>query len=228
MNDLSATALGTVLLHRGELYCLNDKDPDPTGVIGIVAPGTGLGLSLMVQVNNNFVPLPSEGGHADFAPRNEHEVALWRLLHKNLGHVSVERLVSGPGIYKIYKTLRQIRDHEEPHWPESQAFDQDPSAAVSRAALEDKDELSLQAIRMFCEMFGAVAGNLALIGFTTGGIYLAGGVPKKILPFLKEDHFMNAFLDKGRFRSLLESIPVRVVLNEKTALMGAAKCALDM
>jgi glucokinase len=172
------------------------------------------------------LPVPSEGGHADFAPNNEAEMKLWRYLHQHYGHVSIERVVSGSGLVNIYNWLKDSGRLTEPDWLNQKLKEMDPAKVITEAALASKDPGCVEALNMFVSIFGAVAGNLALTGITTGGVYLGGGIPPKILSKLKEDVFMEAFTNKGRFKGFLEKISVKVVLNDKAALIGAAYCAM--
>jgi glucokinase len=226
INDLAATALAVPLLHGSELSTLNAM-PAERGNIGLVAPGTGLGVSLLVVADGKLYPIASEGGHVDFAPRNDDEVDLWRYLRQREDHVSVERLASGPGISAIYSWLKGRDRYEEPEWFVEKMKANDPPAVISEAALVEKLEPCIKTLRLFVSILGAVAGNLALTGMTTGGMYLGGGIIPRILPMLEEADFMEAFADKGRFRDLLSRIPVHVILNDKAALLGAAWCALN-
>ncbi len=227
VNDLVATAMAVPLLNADEFYPLNQIDGEKDGHLGLIAPGTGLGIAMMLQHDGRYVPISSEGGHSDFAPNNEPETDLWQYLHRRFGHVSIERVVSGAGLVNIYDWLKNSgRVHE------SEGFDQkrnetDPAKAITDGALSNKDPACIEALEMFVSIFGAVAGNFALFGLTTGGIYLGGGISPKILPELKEDLFMKAFVNKGRFRGFLEKIPVNIILNDKAALIGAAHCALS-
>ena len=164
----------------------------------------------------------------DFAPRNNEEVGLWRYLNRRFGHVSIERVLSGPGLYDIYSWLRTSRRDKEPAYLKKMIRDMDPAKAISRAAMIHNNTVCRKALTVFVSILGAVSGNLALTGLTTGGVYLGGGIPPKILPALKDGVFMKAFTDKGRFKELLEKIPVRVILNDKAALLGAAHCAFKM
>ena len=226
INDLAATALAVPLLRGSELSTLNAM-PAESGNIGLVAPGTGLGVSLLVVAAGKLYPIASEGGHVDFAPRNEDEVDLWRFLRQREDHVSVERLASGPGISAIYSWLKKRDQYEEPEWFVEKMKANDPPAVISEAALVEKLEPCVKTLRLFVSILGAIAGNLALTGMTTGGMYIGGGIIPRILPILEEADFMGAFADKGRFRDLLSRIPVHVILNDKAALLGAAWCALN-
>ena len=227
INDVAATIRAVPLLTDQELFCLNRGKVIKEGVIGLVAPGTGLGQALMVWVDGRGVALATEGGHADFAPGNEREWDLRQYLHKRYGHVSVERVVSGPGLYHIYVWLKETTGYEEPSWLSEQLKESDPPKVVATAALDEKDPLCSEALTLFVSLLGSVCGNLALTGLTLGGLYLGGGIPPKILSALKRDVFMRAFTDKGRFRDLVSGIPVHVILNDKAALLGAADCALS-
>jgi len=226
MNDLTATALAVPLLQENELHTLNAVQSEP-GNIGVIAPGTGLGVSLLVLVDEKLRPVASEGGHADFAPKNEYEVDLWRHLRNIHGHVSVERLVSGPGISAIYEWLKERSHYKEPAWFAEKMKLNDPPAVISEAALVEKLEPCIETMELFVSILGAVAGNLALTGMTNGGIYIGGGIVPRILPILEEPGFMTAFTDKGRFGELLSKIPVHVILNDHAALLGAAWSALE-
>jgi glucokinase len=196
--------------------------------MGLIAPGTGLGMALMVWKDGNYVSMPSEGGHSDLAPQNETEVALWKYLHVRLGHVSVERVLSGPGLFITYCWLKFTGQGSEPAWLAQRMNEDDPSKVISELALVEKEPLCVKTLDLFVSILGATAGNLALTGLTMGGIYIGGGIAPKILPKLGEALFIKAFVDKGRFTGLLQSIPVRVILNDKAALLGAAHCALEM
>lgn len=227
INDLTATAMAIPHLKRREVATLNKGRPQRGGTLALVAPGTGLGQGLVVIYHNRPLPIPSEGGHVDFAPTNEHEVELWRALKKKFNHVSVERIASGPGLGNIYTWLKESGRYEEPQWLKELFLEGDPAKVIAENGLAERHPLCVEALRTFVSILGAVAGNLALTGMATGGVYLGGGIPPKILPALKTGPFMRAFTDKGRFRGLLEKIPVRVIMNEGAALLGAAECAFQ-
>ncbi len=228
INDLVATANSISLLSRDELCQLNEGYPAPEGNVGLVAPGTGLGISLLVFAEGRLHPVPSEGGHVDFAPTNDREMDLLRHLQAEMGHVSVEKLASGPGLYTIYKWLRATSTSQEPSWLRDRLQHEDPPKVISEVGLEKRDPICGEALEMFVSIIGSAAGNLALTGLTTGGMYLGGGISPKILPKLKEPLFLKSFSDKGRFTDLLKKVPVRVILNEKAALLGAAACAFGI
>jgi glucokinase len=225
INDLEANAYGVGLLGHEDLAVLNAGAADSTGTIAVVSAGTGLGESIAYWDGTAHRPLPSEGGHADFAPRSELETELLLFLRAEHGRVSTERVVSGPGLRNIYRFLHDVR-----HIPETPAVAEamrrgDPSAAITRAALAGECPLCDQTLDLFVSLYGAEAGNVALRSLATGGIYLGGGIAPKIIERLKGPGFMLAFTAKGRLSPLLENIPVRVILNDRTALLGAGRCA---
>jgi glucokinase len=225
VNDLTATALAIGRLGPQELVPLNRAAGDKAGAVALVAPGTGLGLGLMMNDNGRHLTLASEGGHADFAPTDEDEVRLWRYLRGRYDHVSLERVLSGQGLVNIYAWMHNEREAE----PSAEIMQApDPARAITRHALDGSDELCRDALLRFCRIMGAVAGNLALTGLTTGGVYIGGGIPPKILPILQKSDFMVGFSAKGRFSDLLADIPVWVIGNDKAALMGAAQRAFEL
>jgi glucokinase len=226
VNDLTATVMAIPLLSKDEFYALNQASSIKEQNLALIAPGTGLGKAMLIYQNGQFLPVSSEGGHADFAPNNKAEINLWQYLHQHYGHVSIERVLSGSGLVNIYNWLTDSGRFNVPEWFEQKRKKMDPAEAIAEAALASKDPGCVEALNMFVSIFGAVAGNLALTGMTTGGVYLGGGIPPKILSKLKEDIFINAFANKGRFKGYLEKIPVKVVLNDKAALIGAAYCAM--
>ena len=227
VNDLTATALSLPFLNSRESAALNKGRPQKDGNMALVAPGTGLGQGLVIFHRNEPVPVSSEGGHVDFAPAGEDQVRLWRFLQKRYGHVSVERIVSGPGLVDLYAWVKASRRIREPGWLKARFQEEDPAKVITDCALERKHSCCVEALDHFVRILGAVAGNLALTGLATGGVYLCGGIPPKIFQALKDGVFMEAFADKGRFEGLLKRIPVRVILNEQAAMVGAAACAFQ-
>jgi glucokinase len=229
INDLEANAYGIETLTAAQIYTLNEGDPAARGHRALIAAGTGLGMAGIYFDGEHYHPIPSEGGHIDFAPRNLMEEELLRYLAKKFnGHVSYERALSGMGIYNIYQFLRDEGYAEEPAWLAQEIANGDKSAAVSRAAAAGNAEIAVKTMQMFVEIYGAMAGNLGLIMKATGGVYLGGGIAPKILEKLKDGTFMRTFKDKGRMSSLVAAMPVRVILEDKTALNGAAQCAIKM
>jgi glucokinase len=224
LNDLEAFGHGIPLLNDDEMCVLNEGQP-ATGNCGIIAAGTGLGQASMIWDGSQHIPSASEGGHVDFAPRNEIEVELLRFMLKQFDRVSIERLVSGPGLFLIYDFLRSAGFGVESDAVARRLVDEDPSSVVSAAALEESDELSVRALDVFTSLYGAAAGNLALTLLSTGGIYIGGGIAPKILKKLQDGTFMRAFTDKGRFAGLLSKMPVKVILNSELPLFGSARVA---
>lgn len=234
-NDLVATGHGVSVLEPSDFSCLNPEQhdkrlkngafKDPYLNRAVIAPGTGLGESIIFGENKIC---PTEGAHSDFAPRSELEVRLWRFLHKKFGHVSYERVLSGPGLVNIYEFFVNEQNNEQkyPHSAQSSSLSSPYISLmpeeVSSKALSESCPLCIQALDLFVQILGAEAGNLALKSFALGGIYLGGGIPPKILKKLQEGSFMQSFQAKGRFQEFVASIPVYVILNEKAALYGAA------
>jgi len=223
INDLEATAYGISTLDGTEFETLNEGTVFHSGTKALIAAGTGLGESILYYDGAHFRPLASEGGHADFAPTNELEIELLRYLIARYGHVSYERVLSGPGLLNVYQFLKDTKRCEEPKWlRERFESGEDPGAVVTRAALANEAEISVQALDAFVSIYGAEAGNLALRAKSVRGLYVGGGIAPKILPKLMDGTFMRAFGSKGRYTELLAAVPVHVILNEKTALLGAA------
>jgi glucokinase len=223
LNDLEAAAYGIFTLAPDEFLVLNEGVIRRPGNKALIAAGTGLGETILFDDGKNYYPLASEGGHADFAARNELEIELLRYLIGRFGRVSYERVVSGPGLTNIYDFLKDKAGFVVPGpFAEKIAAAEDRSPLISQAALTGAPEIAVQALNMFVSVYGAEAGNLALKGKAIGGVYVGGGIAPKMLNKLKDGTFMQAFNDKGRYRELVSSIPVYVVLNEKAALRGAA------
>jgi glucokinase len=223
LNDLEAAAYGIFTLAPDEFLVLNEGVIRRPGNKVLIAAGTGLGETILFDDGKNYYPLASEGGHADFAARNELEIELLRYLIGRFGRVSYERVVSGPGLTNIYDFLKDKAGFAVPDpFAERIAAAEDPSPLISRAALAGEPEIAVQALKMFVSVYGAEAGNLALKGKAIGGVYVGGGIAPKMLNKLKDGTFMQAFNDKGRYQDLVSSIPVYVILNEKAALRGAA------
>lgn len=226
INDLEANAYGLRELEETEFAVLNSGEENPSGNYAVISAGTGLGQAGIHNENGKLRPFAAEGGHADFAPRNELEMELLRYLLTKFERVSVERVVSGRGLQNIYEFLRDTKKGSEPDWLAEEIKESgDVGAVVSKHGLDGKSAICEQTLEVFVSLYGAAAGNLALQVLATGGIYLGGGIAPKILPKLKEPVFLQSFTAKGRMRELLEKVPVRVVLNDKAALIGAAHFA---
>jgi len=224
INDLEANGYGIAELTAEQIYTLSEGDAGQVGNRALVAAGTGLGEGFLIWNGRMHVPYPSEGGHADFAPRNEDEIDLLRFLkQKYNGRISFERVVSGMGLTSIYEFLREVRGLEEPLWlAEKIAAADDPNSVITEMGLSAKAEICEKALEMFVSAYGAEAGNLALKVLSVGGLYIGGGIAPRILDKLKDGSFLKAFRDKGRLSQLLINMPVRVILDSRAALMGAA------
>jgi glucokinase len=225
INDLEATAWGLSVLPPTDLAVLQAGRPAATGNAAVIAAGTGLGEAGLVWDGRRHRPFASEGGHADWAPQDELQLDLWRFLAVERGHVSVERVLSGPGLHNIYRFLRDARGLAEPAWLADALREGPPAPVISRAALEGRSELCARALDTFVAIYGAEAGNLGLRVLATAGVYVGGGIAPQILPALQRPGFLEAFRAKGRLRPLLEAMPVRVVLNDQAGLVGAARRA---
>lgn len=228
INDLEANGYGITEVGHDKIFTLHAGDASSVGHRGLIAAGTGLGECLLIwdSILRRHLPIPSEGGHGDFAARNDTEIALLNYLRRKLnGRVSTERVVSGIGIQNIYEFLRDDQKMEEPQWLRDRMRTEDPNAVIGACAEDESSEICVKTFDLLVSAYGAEAGNLALKMLALGGLYLGGGVAPKILKFLSKGGFMEAFLDKGRMSPLLETIPVRVILDETCALLGAAAYA---
>jgi len=227
VNDLEATGHGILGLPPSALVPLQGGEPRKA-TMALIAAGTGLGEVLLIWDGRRHHVIGSEGGHTDFAPRTELEIELFRFLRREFGRVSYERAVSGPGLYNIYRFLLGSDGAPEAEWIRSRMETGDPSAVVAEAALDSRDTRAVQALDMFVSIYGAEAGNLALKALAVGGIFVAGGIAPKIRPKLEDGTFVTAFRDKGRLGGLMASIPVRLVLEPRAALLGAAAVARSL
>ena len=227
INDLEANAFGLAALDAGDLCTLSDGDPDAAGNLCVVSAGTGLGEAGVYFDGRRHHPFATEGGHASFSPTTEQESDLLRWLQGRFGHASWERVLSGPGLVNIYEFLRDTGRGPEPAWLAEEIRAGDAAAVISRHALDGSSDLCSEALDLFVRFYGIEAGNAALKYMATGGVLLGGGIAPRNLDKLRGGGFMSAFLDKGRMRPLLEAMPVRVILNQRTALLGAARCAAE-
>lgn len=225
LNDLEATGYAISALRKEEFFTLNEGKRKE-GNCAVLAPGTGLGEAGMIWNGTHHVPFACEGGHVDFAPRDELEMELLRYCIEEYGHVSYERLISGPGIYQMYRFLVDMRLEEEDPETRRAFFENDPPVVIAQLALEEEDPVAIRTMHWFASLYGAEAGNVALKFFSLGGIYLAGRITSSLASFIQESEFMKSFADKGRFTALLKDIPVHIVLNEETVLLGIA-CFLN-
>ena len=221
INDFQAIGYGMAQLQATDFVELQAGRPEEEGRRALIGAGTGLGEALLIWQDDHYVPWPTEGGHVDFAPRDELEMELLRWLRTAHGHVSYEMVLSGPGLVRIYEFL-----HDSGRFPDSPAVWKGITAAsISEQALAGSDELAEAALDCFVRIYGAQAGNFALNCLATGGVYIAGGIAPHILEKLRHDSFIEAFRDKGPLSHLMHDIPVSVILNEKAGLLGAAECA---
>jgi glucokinase len=226
INDLEANGYGIPELAPESIVTLHDGDPAEVGHRGLIAAGTGLGEALLIWDGRTHRPIPSEGGHCDFAARTDREIALLQYLRKTLnGRVSWERVVSGIGIKNVYAYLRDVEKLEEPAWLSDGMKSEDPNAVIGQCADDGSSDLCVQTMQMFAAAYGAETGNIALKVLASGGMYLGGGIAPKSLKTLRAGGFIEAFLDKGRLSPVLQSIPVRVILDDTCALLGAAAYA---
>lgn len=228
MNDLEATAYGMLYLPEDEFVDLNPTGRALDGNRAIIAAGTGLGEAMLYYDGRDYHPIGSEGGHSDFAPvtGQQDELLKW-MRNRYPGHVSYERILSGQGIYTLYEFLYESGFAAQPASMMQIPEGEDRSAMVSKCALQEQDPLCMEALRLFCEIYGAEAGNLALKSMSLGGVYIGGGIAPKILSVMTNNHFMNRFASKGRFEEMLRGMQVKISLNPETALLGAAHFAVD-
>jgi glucokinase len=221
LNDLEAMAHGVSALKKDDLVTLQKGRPVP-GNAALIAAGTGLGEAILFWDGKRHRPSASEGGHTEFGPRIEPEMRLWAYLRKRYGHVSTERVVSGPGLVNLYRFLEESGKGREPAYLTERLSREDPATVIAETALSGKNRLCVKALDLFVSAYGAEAGNLALKALAVGGVYIGGGIAPKILPKFRDGAFLRSFADKGRYAALLSNIPVRVILNPDTALLGAA------
>jgi glucokinase len=217
LNDLQAMACSIPVLDESELFVLQQGRPDPEGDVALIAAGTGLGEAFLHRTGGRLVPVASEGGHADFAARTEREITLLRALIRRRGRAEVEQVLSGVGLVNIFSVT-----HSDPCQAGVDPSSADAPALVSAAGLERRCDRCAEALDLFVEAFGAEAGNLALRTLSTGGVFVGGGIAPKILPALAAGGFVRAFRDKAPFATMLEAMPVKVILNAEAGLLGAA------
>ena len=223
LNDLEAIANAVPHLEPDDLVTLNPGQPEDKGAMAVIAPGTGLGEAFLTWTGSSYRAHPSEGGHAAFGPGNEEQIELLRFLHGRYHHVSYERVCSGIGIPNLYDFVRETSGHPEPDWlAQAIAAAEDPTPIIVTAAIKDQLPLCQAALDLFVDILGDEAGNLALKILATGGVYIGGGIPPRILPQLQQPRFIDAFERKGRFKAIMQKIPIHVINNPQTALLGTA------
>lgn len=227
LNDLESIANSVPYLEQSDLFTLNEGVPETAGAIAVIAPGTGLGEAFLTWDGRRYRAHPSEGGHASFAPNTPEQRELLAYLQARFDHVSYERVCSGSGIPNIYSFLRDSGRFDEPAWLRQElARADDPTPIIAAAADAQRAEIAIATMNLFVEILAGEASNMALKVLATGGVFLGGGIPPKILPRLKESTFMDTFDNKGRFSELMAGLPVYVILNPRAALFGAAHYAL--
>jgi len=227
INDIEAIGYGIGALEEREFVTLQSGIGLTSGNAAVIAAGTGLGEAGLYLDGARHRPFASEGGHASFAPRDDREIELLRFLMPEYGHVSWERVLSGPGLFNIYRFLRDSGRFEEPAWLAESIRQEDPAAAITQCALDGTAPICEHSLELFVSLYGSEAGNLALKVMATGGLYVAGGIAPKIVDWLRRPAFRRAFVEKGRMQQLLEAIPVRVIVSDRVALLGAARAALS-
>jgi glucokinase len=226
INDLEANGYGIAELTPDQILVLSKGDPAAEGNRGLIAAGTGLGEAILVWDGHSYLPMASEGGHSDFAARNEEEIELLRYLQKTIGgRVSSERVISGIGLANVYAFCRDVKGLPEPPWLKDRMRTEDPNAVIGELGESGASELCVEALNIFVSAYGAEAGNLALKILSVGGRYVGGGIAPKLLKKMQDGTFMKAFTDKGRLSDLLVQTPVRLILESRAALMGAAAYA---
>jgi glucokinase len=226
INDLEANGYGIAELTPDQILVLSKGDPAAEGNRGLIAAGTGLGEAILVWNGHSYLPTASEGGHCDFAARNEEEIGLLRYLQKTLGgRVSCERVISGIGLANVYTYCRDVKGMAEPPWLKDRMRTEDPNAVIGELGESGASDLCVEALNIFVSAYGAEAGNLALKILSVGGMYIGGGIAPKLLKKMQDGTFMKAFTDKGRLSDLLIQTPVRLILESRAALMGAASYA---
>ena len=225
INDLVANAYGIDALAAEDFFVLREGRA-AEGNAAVISAGTGLGEAGLYWDGGNHTPFASEGGHTNFAPSNEMEIVLLKYLATRFGHVSWERVLSGPGLVNIHQFLTEYKQAKPSREHEEAMHAGDPAVVITQTGLSGQCKICSEALDLFVSLYGSEAGNLALKMMATGGVYLGGGIAPKILERLKGKTFLSAFLEKGRMRKVLEQIPVKVILNDKAALLGAARCAV--
>jgi glucokinase len=223
LNDLESMAYGLAGLTDEDLITIHKGNENSAGNMAINAPGTGLGQAGIYWNGEHHFPFPTEGGHADFAPRTDVDYALLKFLQKEYGVVSWEKVVAGPAIVDIYRFMRDVQKMEEPAWLKDalEQTNQD-SAVISGAAIEKKAAICVETMALFVKYLARESSNLVLKMKATGGLFLGGGIPPKIAPLLLQKEFMEHYMDCDRMQHLLENIPIRIIKNDKTGLIGAA------
>ncbi|GAA0563258.1 glucokinase [Chitinophaga japonensis] len=227
INDLEATAYGLATIGEDSLLTLHRGEPETGGNMAIIAPGTGLGEAGMYWDGALYAPFATEGGHCDFAPRNELDMDLLQYLQEKYQIVSWERLVSGPGIYDTFRFLRDVRHMHVPDWLDQELLEKDPAAVISTNAIQQKVSICIKTMELFVRYLAREAANLVFKMKATGGLFLGGGIPPRIVPLLEDNNFYHHYLQGDRLIALLATVPIHVIINDKAALRGAAYYAVN-
>lgn len=223
LNDLESIASAVPHLTGEDIITLNEGTVEPEGAIAVIAPGTGLGEAFLVWDGDMYQAHPSEGGHVSFGPTNPDQVNLLVHMLEKFEHVSVERVCSGSGIPNIYACVKDHGKFPEPEWLQNALVEAvDPTPVIVESAIEHKTPICVATLELFLDILADEASNMALKVLSTGGVYLGGGIPPRILSELQKPRFMEVFSSKGRFSDLMRNMPVHVIRNPKTALYGAA------
>lgn len=225
VNDLVATAHAVESLTEEDVLTIQQGQADPSGNIVLLAPGTGLGVSFLFNIQGSMYPVASQGGHVDFAPTSDQEIYIFQRLRKRFPRVSLESVASGSGIVEIYRALRQIRQVKESYVNEMDSSEPISADVITRRSVDDSDPLCLETVRTFLSVVGSAAGNLILTCMATKGLYMAGGILPRVIPIVREGGLMDSLLNKGQFRDLLSQVPVHLILNQSAGLLGAARVA---
>ncbi len=229
LNDLEAIASAVPHLQANDLAAINEGRPERGGAIAVIAPGTGLGEAFLIWDGQRYQAHPSEGGHASFAPTTPDQRALLAFLEQKYSHVSFERVCSGSGIPNLYAFWRQDGRYPEPDWLREEISQaSDPTPIIVKAGLAKTAEICTATVQLFVDILAGEASNMALKVLATGGVFLGGGIPPRLLNLLQTDRFISRFGDKGRFTALLQNMPLQVICNPQTALLGAAWGGLDL
>ena len=227
LNDLEAYAYGIGALDSKDFVTLQEGQQEAAGNTAVISAGTGLGEAGLFWDGFRLHPFASEGGHSDFSPRSDVEIEMLKYMLKRFGHVSWERVLSGPGIRNIYEFLRDTKTAEEPRWLADEIKQaHDVPALISQHAIEHKSPICEQTMELFISLYGAEAGNCALKFMSLGGMYIGGSIAAKILTLMKHPVFLESFRAKGRMQKLLEDMPVKIVLNDDAGIIGAARYTL--
>ena len=229
LNDLESIANAVPHLQADDVATINEGKPEPGGAIAVIAPGTGLGEAFLIWDGKRYQAHPSEGGHASFSPTTPDQCRLLAFLEQKYKHVSFERVCSGKGIPNLYAFWRHGGRFTEPDWLRDEIQQAaDPTPVIVEAGLAKTADICTATVQMFVDILASEASNMALKVLATGGVFIGGGIPPRLLNLLQTEHFIATFAEKGRFTNLLRGMPLQVICNPQTALLGAAWAGLDL